>query len=103
MKITPAIANPALPLQPDRKAARVDAVRPARDPADEDVRQPQARRPIDEALRAAVTARAEVVGAPVRVAGTSAVARRALASYEQVADQGDRESIRQLLGFDDYA
>ena len=50
-----------------------------------------------EHLAAVVQAR------PDRQVGESSRADRALASYAAVADDGDRNGLRDLLGFDAYA
>ena len=55
----------------------------------------------EEALRAQWSNRVEVLASAQRAA--SPQARRAMASYNAVADQGQRDSLRHLLGFDDYA
>jgi len=56
---------------------------------------------IDESRHARLVARAEVMATPQR--GQSAHANRALATYARVAEDGERRSLRDMLGFDGYA
>ena len=81
--------------------AAVSAARHTRDAADEPGRRPAAQRVLDESRHARLVARAEVTAGPQR--GHSAYANRALAAYARVADDGERRSLRDVLGFDDYA
>ena len=81
----------------------VQAVRPARDAADQS-EQRQARPHtllLDEARRGRVAARpsAQVSPQPAHSAHSS----RAIASYARVADDTDRHRLRDVLGFDGYA
>ena len=74
----------------------------ARDAGDEpEPRQPQSVSPISQKEREHL---AGVVQArPDRQPGESLRADRALASYAAVADDEDRNGLRDLLGFDAYA
>jgi hypothetical protein len=102
VKITPPIANPALPpAQPERKTLAVEATQALADVGDEHGRHTPGRQMADEVMRAQWSARVEVLASSQR--GASSQARRAMASYNAVADQGQRDSLRHLLGFDDYA
>lgn len=103
MNITPTLPNPQPPAQPlERKAvAAVNAARRSRDATDEPGRRPGAQRVIDESRHAELVGRPEVKVTPQR--DQSAYANRALATYARVADDGERRSLRDMLGFDDYA
>jgi hypothetical protein len=101
VKISPPIANPILPAQPERRPVAVEAPRPAGDAVEDPGRRTAGREVVDDALRARLAARAEVLATPQY--GASAQARRAMLSYAQVAGQGERDSLRDMLGFDDYA
>jgi hypothetical protein len=90
-----------LPAQPERKAVAVEAMRPARDAAEDPARRAAGHGIAQDVLRARLTDRVETLAASQHAA--SAQARRAMVSYSQVADNGERDSLRDLLGFDDYA
>lgn len=102
MNITPTLPNPHAPArQEQRTIAPVQAPRRTRDAADQAAQQRGTQRVIDESRRAQLVARAETLATPH--AGPSTRSSRALAAYSQVADHGERRSLRDLLGFDDYA
>lgn len=103
MNITPTLPNPQpVATQSERKAvAQVHAIARTRDAVDEPEQRPAPQRIIDEARRAQLVARAEAVA--VRQGANTPHANRALASYNQVANDDERGSLRDLLGFDDYA
>lgn len=103
MNITPTLLNPLqTPAQQERKAiAGVQAPARARDAADEADPRAPTRRVIDEARRAHLVARVEAMATPHT--GHSARVNRALASYGQVAVDNERDTLRDMLGFDDYA
>ncbi|MDJ0738419.1 MAG: hypothetical protein QNJ91_01800 [Gammaproteobacteria bacterium] len=79
----------------------MQAPRRARDAADQAGQQRGAQRVIDESRRTHLVARAEALATPQP--GPTTRSSRALAAYSQVADHGERRSLRDLLGFDDYA
>ena len=81
--------------------AAVNATRRSRDATDEPGRRPGTQRVIDESRHAELVARADVKVTPQR--GHSAYASRALATYARVADDGERRSLSDMLGFDSYA
>ena len=81
--------------------ASISAARQTRDATDQPGRSPAAQPVVDASRHARPVARAEVTVTPQR--GQSAHASRALATYARVADDGERRSLRDMLGFDDYA
>ena len=101
MNITPTLPSPQQQ-PPEREHRTVSAVQPsrrARDVSDDSADRGVVRRPqLDqEGLAARAEAYARQVPTPSSRAG------RALAAYANVADQGDRTELRDLLGFDAYA
>ena len=103
MNIAPTLPTlqPPAQQQERRVVTAVNASQRSRDATDEPGRRPVAQRVIDESRHARLVARAEVTATPQR--GHSTYASRALASYARVADDGERRSLSDLLGFDDYA
>lgn len=103
MNITPTLPSlPDVPAQqPQRTVGSVQATARSRDATDEPERRPPARHTIDESRRARLVARAETLA--TRQGEHSAHANRALASYARVAADADRDSLQDLLGFDEYA
>jgi len=81
--------------------AAVRAPNPARDPADEAGSRPAQPRRIDRVPHEQLAAHAPPVAS--RQLDNSNRADRALASYAQVAADGERSSLHDLLGFDAYA
>lgn len=79
----------------------VSAPKPARDATDDPARRQAAMPSIDPAGRERLAARAD--GLLHRSASGTLRAHRALAVYAEIADQGDRSDLRELLGFDAYA
>ena len=82
----------------------MQATQPARDAADQAAspsRQKAPPRIVDETERARLATRAEAFA--TRQSANSAYANRALASYAKVADEDERGSLRDMLGFDSYA
>lgn len=101
MNITPTLPSPQQQ-PPEREHRAVSAVHPsrrAREVSDDAPDRGVVHRPQldqdDLAARAEAYARQDP--APTSRAG------RALAAYANVADQGDRSELRDLLGFDAYA
>ena len=103
MNITPALPNPYQPSEtPDKSGvAAVRAPNRARDAADEPERREQPVRRIEPSERERLAAQVETL--PDRHHDASARASRALASYAEVAEGGERSGLRDLLGFDAYA
>ena len=81
--------------------APVQAPKRSRDATDEPAGRTPVRQVIDESRHAQLVARAEALVTQQK--GHSALANRALASYAQIADSTERNSLQNLLGFDDYA
>jgi len=103
VNITPALPNPYQPsATPDQSSvAAVRAPNRARDAADESERREQPVRRIDPSERERLAAQVEAL--PDRQHDGSTRASRALASYAEVAEGGERSGLRDLLGFDAYA
>ena len=81
--------------------AAVRAPNRTRDAADEPERRRQPVQTVDQPTRERLAAR---LGSPLEThAPASARASRALASYAEVADNGERSGLQDLLGFDAYA
>ena len=81
--------------------AAVRAPNRARDSVDEPERRKQALQRIDQPELERLASRME--NRLEKHLGSSARASRALASYAEVADSGERSGLHDLLGFDAYA
>lgn len=103
MNITPALPNPHPPsVAPDKTAVvAVRAPNRTRDAVDEPERRAQPVHRIGKSEREHLAARVETL--PDRRDDGSARVSRALASYAEIAEGGDRSGLRDLLGFDAYA
>ena len=103
VNITPALPNPYQPsVDQDRAAvAAVRAPNRARDAVDQPQRREQPSRVVAQSERKRLVAQAEAL--LDRQIGASAHVNRALASYAQVAEVGERSGLHDLLGFDAYA
>jgi hypothetical protein len=103
VNITPALPNPHQPPVARDKTA-VSAVRApnrARDSVDEPERQTKPLQRIEQPERERLASRME--NRLEKHLGSSARTSRALASYAEVADSGERSGLHDLLGFDAYA
>jgi hypothetical protein len=103
VNITPALPNPyQLPVEQDRKAvAAVRAPNPPRDVVDQAERRQPLSQTIDQAGRERIVSHADARVTPYQ--DGSARTSRALASYAQIAANGESGGLRELLGFDAYA
>ena len=103
VNITPALPNPHQPSvgQDHRGITAVRAPERARDAADQHAYRQQATKAVDQAERERRIAQAE--NRFYQRQSTSPAVHRALASYAAVADVGERNGLRDLLGFDAYA
>ena len=81
--------------------AAVRAPNRARDAADEPARRGQPLQRIDQSEREHLVAQAQTL-LDRHHAGSGRISR-ALASYSEVADSGERSGLQDLLGFDAYA
>jgi len=81
--------------------APVQATQRSRDATDQPARSGTAPRVVDEAERARLATRVEAMA--TRQTAHSAHANRALASYAKVANEDERGSLRDMLGFDGFA
>lgn len=102
------VTTPALPRPLDLPVAQrravvsvVEAVDVAREVEDEPRRRPGAAAP----ATSDVGGRERLAGAPVATRATAhpGYVNRALDAYGRVAAEGDRNALRDLLGFDAYA
>jgi hypothetical protein len=103
LKITPALPNPyQRPAQQERGVVgAVHESLPVRDGAAERNRRAPMAQPPDSAARDHLEPSSE--RHLVRQTDHPARVSRALASYAGVANQGEQNSLRELLGFDAYA
>lgn len=101
MKISHALPNPQhAPAARERTAVPgVAATDPVRDDS-ERRRPPHAAAQLNDGQRAALDERAGVYAAQH---AASHRANRALAAYATVAEDGERDALRHMLGFDTYA
>lgn len=103
MNVTPALPSPNQPPAQQQRTAvgAVSAAKRARDATDDPGRRQPVTPSIDPAERERLSARAD--GLVHRTASGTLRANRALAAYAEIADQGERSDLRDLLGFDAYA
>ncbi len=103
MNITPALPNPyPSSVAPDKTAiAAVRAPNRVRDAVDEPERRQQPVQRIEPSQRERLAAQVEAV--PGRQLDGSVRVSRALASYAEVSEGGERKGLHDLLGFDAYA
>jgi hypothetical protein len=103
VNISPTLPNPQPPAQPQKRTAvaAVNAAQPTRDAADEPSSRPPVKRVVDESRTTQIQASTDAVATPDRA--HSAHVSRALAVYARVAGDGERRSLHDVLGFDEYA
>ena len=103
MKITPALPSPYQPSVDPGKAAlaAVRAPNRTRDAVDEPARRGQQAQRIGRSEHERLAAHAAI--RQDRQHDGSARVSRALASYAEIAEGGERSSLHDLLGFDAYA